>query len=81
MAVRIDTERLPAVIARQQRNPLKATRRRPGKWNDRLSAIRSSSDFSRVVDTPSGTIFAAAKVTQIRRPQATVIPDGGSSLP
>jgi hypothetical protein len=65
MAVLIDTERLSAVVARQQWNPAMAGRRRPDKWNDRLSDIRSSSDFSRVVDTPSGTVFAAVKVTQI----------------
>ena len=34
----------------------------------RLVAARSSSDFSCVVDTRSGTIFAAAKVAQIRWP-------------
>jgi hypothetical protein len=68
MAVPIDAERLSAVVARQQRDPLKAARRPPEKWNDRLSNIRSSSDFSRVVDTRSGTMFAAAKLTQIPSP-------------
>jgi hypothetical protein len=68
MAVLIDAERLSAVVAGQQRNPPKAARRRPDKWNNRLSDIRSSSDFSRVVDTRSGTIFAAGKVTQIPSP-------------
>jgi hypothetical protein len=68
MAALIDAERLSAVVARRQRNPPKAACRRPDKWNNRLSGIRSSSDFSRVVDTRNGTIFAAAKVTQIRRP-------------
>jgi hypothetical protein len=64
MTVLIDAKRLSAVVARQQRNPAKAARRRPDKWNDGLSNIRRSSDFSRVVDTRSGTIFAAAKVTK-----------------
>ncbi len=68
MAVLIDAERLSAVVARQQRNPAKAARRRPDKWNDRLSDIRRSSDFPRVVDTRSGSIFAAAKIAQIRWP-------------
>jgi hypothetical protein len=68
MAVLIDAERLSAVVARQQRNLSQTVRRRPDKWNDRFSGIRGSSDFSRVVDTRSGTIFAAAKVAQIRWP-------------
>jgi hypothetical protein len=79
VAVLVDAERLPAVVGRQQRNPPKAGRRRPDKWNDRLSDIRSSSDFSRVVDTRSGTIFAAAKVTQMLRSRGAMAPGRGSS--
>src|SRR5439155_9549315 len=66
MAVTIDAERLSAVVARQQRNPPKAARRRPHKWNDGASNVRSASDFPRVIDSRSGSIFAAAKATQIR---------------
>jgi hypothetical protein len=68
MAVLIDAKRLSAVVTGQQRNPLKAARRCPDKWNNRLRDIRSSNDFSRVVDTRSATIFAAGKVTQIPSP-------------
>jgi hypothetical protein len=68
MAVLIDAGRLSAVVARQQRNPPKAARRRPDNWNDRFRHIHGSSDFSSVIDTGSGSIFAAAKATQIRWP-------------
>jgi len=81
MAVPIDAERLSAVVASQQRTPAKAAARRPDKWNDRLSSIRLSSDFSRIVDARSGTMFAAVKLTQMLwLLKAAVIPDGSFSL-
>src|SRR6266480_1844127 len=81
MAVPIDAKRLSTIITRQQRNLLKEALRRPDKWNDRLSGIRLSSDFSRIVDTRSRTIFAAVKLTQMLwLLKAAVIPDGRLSL-
>jgi hypothetical protein len=80
MAVPIDAERLSTVVASQQRTPAKAAPRRPDKWNYRLSSIRLSSDFSRIVDARSGTMFAALKLTQVLWPTAAVIPDGSLSL-
>jgi type IV secretory pathway TrbF-like protein len=81
MAVVIDAKPLSAVVTGQQRNPLKEALRRPDKWNDRLSSIRLSSDFARIVDTRSGTIFAAVKLTQMLwLLKAAVIPDDSLSL-
>jgi hypothetical protein len=84
MAVLIDAERLSAAVARQQRTPAKAAMRRPDKWNDRLSSVCLSSDFSRIVDARSGTIFAAVKLTQMLwlKPavQPVVLPGGSLSL-
>jgi hypothetical protein len=81
MAGPIDAKRLSTIITRQQRNPLKEALRRPGKWNDRLSSIRPTSDFSRIVDARSGTMFAAVKLTQMLwLLKAAVIPDGSLSL-
>jgi hypothetical protein len=81
MAVLIDAEGLSTIVAGQQRNPPKDALRCPDKWNDRLSSIRLSSDFSCIVDTRSGTIFAAVKLTQMLWPTtAAVIPDGSLNL-
>src|SRR4030095_7215106 len=65
VAVCIDAEGLSTAVARQQRKLPKFALRCPDKWNYRLSSIRVSSDFSRIVDTRSGTIFAAVKLTQM----------------
>ena len=82
MAMPIDAERLSAVVASQQRTPAKAAPRRPDKWNDRLSGIRFSSDFSRIVNARSGTMVAALKLTQMLwHPIPAVIPEDSSHLP
>jgi hypothetical protein len=81
MAVPIDAERLSAVVASQQRTLAKAAPGRPEKWNDRLSGIRLSSDFSRIVDARSGTMVAAVKLTQMLWPMSAVLPEGRSDLP
>jgi hypothetical protein len=80
MALPIDAKRLSAVVASQERTPAKAAPASPDKWNDRLSSIRLSSGFSRIVNGPSGTKFAAVKLTQMPWPPMAVIPDTSFNL-